>query len=67
MGEARFKSLIFKMLKSGILENGSFQQAEAGASQGGIVSPVLANIYLHYVLDLWFELVVKKELAVKCN
>jgi RNA-directed DNA polymerase len=67
ISDQRFKSLIFKMLKSGILENGSFQQAEAGAPQGGIVSPVLANIYLHYVLDLWFELVVKKELAVKCN
>jgi group II intron reverse transcriptase/maturase len=62
ISDQKFKGLVFKMLKSGILENGSYQATEVGTPQGGIVSPVLANIYLHYVLDLWFELVIKKEL-----
>ena len=38
-----------------MLEEGVFAASEAGTPQGGLVSPVLANIYLHYVLDLWFE------------
>lgn len=60
--DPNFKSLIFKFLKSGILEQGKYQSTEQGTPQGGIISPVLANIYLHYVLDLWFEKVAKKEL-----
>lgn len=60
--DPRFKSIIFKFLKSGVLEEGKYQATEQGTPQGGIVSPILANIYLHYVLDLWFEKVVKKEL-----
>ena len=38
-----------------MLEDGVFAASDAGTPQGGRVSPVLANIYLHYVLDLWFE------------
>jgi RNA-directed DNA polymerase len=60
--DKRFKSLIFRMLKSGIMENGSIRATDKGTPQGGIISPVLANIYLHYVLDIWFERVAKKEL-----
>ena len=56
-----FLQLIRKWLKAGILaENGEVIKPEAGTPQGGSVSPVLANIYLHYVLDLWFEKVVKR-------
>lgn len=55
-----FLNLIRKWLKAGILEpDGVVKHPEAGTPQGGIVSPVLANIYLHYALDLWFERVVK--------
>ncbi len=55
-----FVNLIRKWLKAGILEtDGQVIHPGAGTPQGGIVSPVLANIYLHYALNLWFERVVK--------
>jgi group II intron reverse transcriptase/maturase len=55
-----FLQLIVKWLRAGVLEeNGGVLKPEAGTPQGGSVSPVLANIYLHYVLDLWFEKVVR--------
>ena len=55
-----FLNLIRKWLKAGILDtDGKVIHPETGTPQGGIVSPVLANVYLHYVLDLWFEKVVK--------
>lgn len=55
-----FLGLIRKWLKAGILEpDGHVVDPDTGTPQGGIVSPVLANVYLHYVLDLWFEKVVK--------
>lgn len=47
--------LVAKWLKAGILENGVNIRSEEGVPQGGPISPLLANIYLHYVLDLWFE------------
>lgn len=54
--------LIKKWLKAGILEtDGSIIHPETGTPQGGILSPLLANIYLHYVLDLWFQKVVKPQ------
>jgi RNA-directed DNA polymerase len=53
--------LIKKWLKAGILEtDGVVVHPVTGTPQGGIVSPVLSNVYLHYVLDLWFHKVVKK-------
>jgi RNA-directed DNA polymerase len=53
--------LISKWLKAGILEeDGRVLHPQTGTPQGGIVSPVLANVYLHHVLDLWFEQEVKK-------
>ena len=59
-----FLQLIRKWLKAGVLEeNGEVLKPEAGTPQGGSVSPVLANLYLHYVLDLWFEKVVKSHCA----
>jgi group II intron reverse transcriptase/maturase len=55
-----FVGLIRKWLKAGILEpEGQVVHPDSGTPQGGIVSPVVANAYLHYVLDLWFEKVVK--------
>lgn len=55
-----FLNLIRKWLKAGILDtDGQIIHPDTGTPQGGIVSPVLANVYLHYVLDQWFEEVVK--------
>ncbi len=54
--------LIGKWLKAGVLEFGSLTFPEAGTPQGGVVSPLLANVYLHYVLDVWFEREVKPRL-----
>jgi RNA-directed DNA polymerase len=59
--DGAFLRLIGKWLKAGVLEeDGKVVHPATGTPQGGIVSPVLANIYLHYVLDLWFEHRVKK-------
>lgn len=60
--DPNFKLLISRFLKAGIMEEGKYRPSEEGASQGGILSPILANIYLHYVLDLWFEKREKKRL-----
>jgi group II intron reverse transcriptase/maturase len=58
--DSAFLTLIAKWLKAGILDtDGKVLQPDTGTPQGGIVSPVLANVYLHHVLDLWFERVVK--------
>jgi len=58
--DAAFLDLIRKWLKAGILDtDGKVIHPETGTPQGGIVSPVLANIYLHFGLDLWFEKRVK--------
>jgi len=54
--------LIVRFLKAGVMEEGKYKEVDRGTSQGGIISPILANIYLHYVLDLWFEKVVKRQL-----
>jgi group II intron reverse transcriptase/maturase len=47
--------LISRFLKSGIMEEGEYFETDQGTPQGGVLSPVLANVYLHYALDLWFE------------
>jgi len=54
--------LIVRFLKAGIMEEGKFYRTDRGTPQGGVLSPLLANIYLHYILDLWFEKKVKKRL-----
>ncbi len=54
--------LIDKWLKAGVLEDGNVSYPEAGAPQGGVISPLLSNVYLHYVLDMWFEHEVKPRL-----
>src|SRR6266849_4046847 len=55
IGDKRIIRLIQKWLKAGILEDGIVAVSDKGTGQGSVVSPLLANIYLHYVLDLWAE------------
>jgi group II intron reverse transcriptase/maturase len=54
--------LIGKWLKAGVIEDGNISFPDAGSPQGGVISPLLANVYLHYVLDQWFEEEVKPRL-----
>ena len=54
--------LIGKWLNAGVLEAGSILHPEAGTPQGGVISPILANVYLHTVIDVWFETVAKPRL-----
>jgi len=61
-------NLVRKWLRAGILEeDGQIVHPQTGTPQGGIISPVLANIYLHYVLDLWFEQVVRPRQRGQCR
>jgi RNA-directed DNA polymerase len=53
VGDRRVLRLIRKWLKAGVVEDGVFQPAERGTPQGAVISPLLANIYLHYAYDLW--------------
>ena len=66
--DGAFLNLIRKWLRAGILEeDGKVIHPQTGTPQGGVISPVLANIYLHYVLDLWFERVVKPRQRGGCR
>ena len=59
--------LIGKCLHVGILDGAQYSEPDMGAVQGSVLSPMLGNIYLHYVLDQWFETVVKPRLRGKAN
>ena len=63
IGDWNLLRIIRRFLKAGVLEDGAFYASQEGTPQGGLVSPVLANIYLHYALDLWFE----KRFALGCK
>ncbi|MEK4005430.1 group II intron reverse transcriptase/maturase [Paenibacillus sp. FSL H3-0333] len=63
IGDPNIHRLVRRMLKAGIQEEGHFEPTEEGTPQGSVVSPLLANVYLHYVLDLWFTVTVKKQCA----
>jgi RNA-directed DNA polymerase len=54
ISDERFLRYVVRMLKSGIVEGRHYYATEKGTPQGGVASPILANIYLHYLLDLWF-------------
>ncbi len=58
--DKNFIRYIVRFLKSGIIEDLKYYESDKGTPQGGVISPVLANVYLHYVLDTWFEVIKKK-------
>jgi RNA-directed DNA polymerase len=59
--------MIDKWLKAGVLEKGILHRTTGGTPQGGVISPLLANIYLHHVLDVWFEHVARPRLKGRCQ
>jgi retron-type reverse transcriptase len=59
IGDGVVLRLIGKWLNAGVMERGEIRYPEAGTPQGGVISPMLANIFLHTVLDVWFESQVK--------
>jgi RNA-directed DNA polymerase len=61
------KRLIGKWLKAGVMEEGSVSYPDSGSPQGGVISPLLANLFLHYVLDQWFEQEVKPRLRGRAH
>lgn len=60
IADSNLLRLIKRFLKAGIMEEGKYQDTDRGTPQGGLISPIMANVYLHYVLDIWFENIVKK-------
>ena len=55
VGDERIARLVGKWLKAGVLEDGHWSASEKGTPQGAVISPLLANVYLHYVFDLWAQ------------
>jgi len=55
IGDERILRLVHKWLKAGVLEDGEWSVSETGTPQGAVASPLLANVYLHYVFDLWAQ------------
>ena len=61
------RRMIDKWLKAGVLEDGLLRHSTAGSPQGGVISPCLSNIFLHHVLDEWFEHAVRPRLKGRCT
>ena len=61
ISDQKFLRYIIRFLKSGVMEDCKYIETDSGTPQGGIASPVLANVYLHYVLDIWFEKEIKEK------
>jgi len=67
IADKNFIRYVKRFLKSGAMEDGIHTMSEEGVAQGGPISPVLANVYLHYVLDLWFEKRIKKSCVARAD
>jgi len=61
------RRMIDKWLKAGVLEDGLLRHATLGSPQGGVISPCLSNVFLHHVLDEWFEFEVRPRLKGRCT
>jgi group II intron reverse transcriptase/maturase len=61
------RRMIDKWLKAGVLEDGQLRFATDGTPQGGVISPMLSNIFLHHVLDEWFETEVRPRMRGECT
>jgi len=59
--DKNFLRYVKRFLKAGIMEEMAYTESDKGTPQGGLISPVLANIYLHYVLDMWFDKAIKSK------
>jgi hypothetical protein len=59
IADPRMIRLIRKWLKAGVMDDGEWSSSEAGTPQGAVISPLLSNVYLHFLLDLWFEKKIK--------
>lgn len=66
IADKKFISIIEKFLEAGIMDNGIYSDTIEGTPQGNGASPMLANIFLHYVLDNWFDVVVKRHSKGEC-
>lgn len=60
VGDPRMQRMVKRFLIAGVTEEGVFTASEEGTPQGGVISPLLANMYLHYALDLWYERAFRK-------
>lgn len=61
MEDKKFIRYIKRFLYAGVVDDAKLYESDKGTPQGGLISPVLANVYLHYVLDLWFEHKIRKQ------
>jgi len=60
VGDKRIQRIVKRILRAGVWEDGSVTVSDNGTPQGGVISPLLANIYLHYALDIWFERIYRR-------
>lgn len=67
IADRRFLEIIKSFLEAGIMDNGKYLDTEVGTPQGNGASPVLANIFLHYVLDNWFDVIVRRHCKGDCH
>ncbi len=63
VGDPRILNLILRWLRAGVIEDGSWSPTSIGTPQGGPISVLLSNLYMHYVLDLWFVKVIKPQIT----
>jgi RNA-directed DNA polymerase len=60
IGDRRVWRMVWRFLRAGVVEDGHYRATDKGTPQGGVISPLLSNVYLHYALDIWFEKVYRK-------
>ena len=66
MNDGTIIRFIGKWLNAGVMEEGKWTSSDTGTPQGGVISPMLSNVFLHYVLDEWFEQEIKPRLKGQC-